>query len=312
MKGLSRLAFIALLAGCTPSYQAPPVIPTGVSPGPAIYTPEQTVELENSDRVARFKRLANLSGVTPPSVTIEQEGSFPVVRVVFSERVMFDFDSDMPRPEAMAVIDLVADNMRHDVPDAQLTLLGHTDAIGSDAYNYDLSMRRARNVFRALVDRGCSPEQLSTVAIGKNQPIAPNDTEVGRLLNRRVEFLISANQGANLAVVQSQNINPEYLRVDVRPATHVPVLKPVVSPYPPGMPPPMHEDLELQPFGDPIRLQTALPGPPATPAPPPSLRIPTPFEPPQQRHLAPPPEQAPLQPPVPFNPSFLLWKRATP
>jgi outer membrane protein OmpA-like peptidoglycan-associated protein len=210
------LSFSALLAGCTPAYQAPPVI-SRVLHGPTIYTPEQTVELENSDRVARFKRLANLSGITPPTITVEQEGSFPVVRVVFSERVMFDFDSDIPRREAMAVIDLVADNMRHDVPDAQLTLLCHTDAIGSDAYNYDLSMRRAKNVFQALVDSGCSREQLSTVAIGKNQPIAPNDTEAGRFLNRRVEFLISANQGANLAVVESQNIDPAYLRVNGHP-----------------------------------------------------------------------------------------------
>jgi outer membrane protein OmpA-like peptidoglycan-associated protein len=200
---LAALSVCAFLAGCTPAYQAPPVISTGVLHGPTFYTPEQTIELENSDRVARFQRLANLSGITPPTITVEQEGSFPVVRVVFSERVMFDFDSDMPRPEAIGVIDLVADNLRHDVPDAQLTLLGHTDAIGSDTYNYDLSMRRAKNVFQALVDRGCSREQLTTVAIGKNQPIAPNDTEAGRLLNRRVEFLISASQGANLAVVES-------------------------------------------------------------------------------------------------------------
>ena len=89
--------------------------------------------------------------------------------------------------------------MRRDVPDAQLTLLGHTDAIGSDQFNEDLSMRRARNVFQALVNRGVNPAQLSTVAIGKNQPIASNETEEGRARNRRVEFLISASQDANLA-----------------------------------------------------------------------------------------------------------------
>jgi hypothetical protein len=223
---------------------------------------------------------------------------------------MFNFDSDMPRPEAMAVIDLVADNMRHDVPDARLTLLGHTDTIGSDAYNYDLSMRRARNVFQALVDRGCSPAHLSTVAIGKNQPIAPNDTELGRLLNRRVEFLISASLGANLTVVQLQNINPAYLRVDghpVHPATQVAVLRPVALTHAPGMTPPTHESLELQPFGD-IPLQspsvvvpanapayvapTALP----LPQPSPNPRIPIPFEQPQLQQPA-PVEPAPLRQP---------------
>jgi hypothetical protein len=57
------LSFIALLAGCTPAYQAPPVISTGVLRAPTIYTAEQTVSLENSDRVARFQRLASLSGI---------------------------------------------------------------------------------------------------------------------------------------------------------------------------------------------------------------------------------------------------------
>ncbi len=58
----------------------------------------------------------------------------PVVRVVFPEQALFDFDADTPRPEVAAILDLVAENMRRDVPDAQLTLLGHTDAIGSEQY----------------------------------------------------------------------------------------------------------------------------------------------------------------------------------
>jgi hypothetical protein len=158
-----------------------------------------------------------------------------VVRIVFDERVLFDFDQDVPRPEAAGVLDLVADNMRRDVPDAQLTLLGHTDAIGSDQFNEDLSMRRARNVFQALVNRGVNPAQLSTVAIGKNQPIASNETEEGRARNRRVEFLISASQDANLAVVRLQPINLAYLRVDpasTRPVERTTERVPVLTAYP--------------------------------------------------------------------------------
>ena len=207
---------IGVLTGCTPAYN-PIGYPsytgaanpgTGAArPSSALLTPDQTVDLENSDRIARFRRLANVSGVIPPAitqttVTPEQVPDIarpiPVVRIVFDERVLFDFDQDVPRPEAAGVLDLVADNMRRDVPDAQMTLLGHTDAIGSDQFNEDLSMRRARNVFQALVNRGVNPAQLSTVAIGKNQPIASNETEEGRARNRRVEFLISASQDANL------------------------------------------------------------------------------------------------------------------
>jgi hypothetical protein len=97
------------------------------------------------------------------------------------------------------------------VPDAKVTILGHTDAIGGDAYNIDLSKRRALAVTQELVRRGVRPEQLSMVAIGKNQPIAPNTTDEGRALNRRVEFMISASQEANRALVQQHRINRAYL-----------------------------------------------------------------------------------------------------
>jgi outer membrane protein OmpA-like peptidoglycan-associated protein len=127
-----------LLVGCTPPYSPSPyprATNAGISGGP-ILTPDQTMDLENSDRIARFQRLASISGVSPPTVTQivimpdQLPGAsrpIPVVRVVFAERILFDFNSDTPRPEAAAVLDLVADNMRRDVPDAQLTLLGHTD-----------------------------------------------------------------------------------------------------------------------------------------------------------------------------------------
>jgi hypothetical protein len=132
-----------LLAGCTPPYSPssnPKTTGAGTSGGP-ILTPDQTIDLENSDRIARFQRLASINGVTPPTVTqivimpdqlAGANRPIPVVRVVFAERILFDFNIDTPRPEAAAVLDLVVDNMRRDVPDAQLTLLGHTDAIGSD------------------------------------------------------------------------------------------------------------------------------------------------------------------------------------
>lgn len=316
------LCFAMLLAACTPPYSAP-VYPVGSSPrtqNVPILTPDQTVDLENSDRIARFQRLAAVGGVAPPTITqvMVTPGQvpgmtrpIPVVRVVFDEHVLFDFNSDTPRADAAAVLDLVADNMRRDVPDAQLTLLGHTDAIGSDQYNYDLSMRRARSVFQALVNRGCSPTQLSTVAIGKNQPIAPNDTEAGRALNRRVEFLISANQDANLAVVRLQPINPAYLTVGPAgafpvqpPAERAIVLKPVPDTYrgpadfSEAEP---HGKISLQPLGD-IPLQGATPSPPALKVSgpkPPTLAEPTPV-PPLEFQTPAPVQRTPLGPPMTY------------
>lgn len=83
--------------------------------------------------------------------------------------------------------------------------MGHTDAIGTDAYNLDLSRRRAEAVMRESVARGVSSGQLSQVAIGKRQPIASNDTAEGRALNRRVE---NQRQGAVPATCDDFSSHP--------------------------------------------------------------------------------------------------------
>ena len=313
---------MGVLSGCTPAYNPsdPPSVGTAYMGSPVLTPWDRTVDLENSDRIARFQRLASIGGVMPPTitqtvVTPEQVPGIgrpiPVVRVVFDERVLFDFDKDVPRPEAAGVLALVADNMRRDVPDAQLTLLGHTDAIGTDQYNYDLSLRRARNVFQALVNLGVNPAQLSTVAIGKNQPIASNETEEGRDRNRRVEFLISASRGANLTVVRLQPINPAYLRVDpadIRPVEPAAARVTVLTPEPETYNGPAdvseaepHGKVSLRPLGE-IPLQGASPSAPAvrvsTP-PPPVLAQPAPEVPPKLQQPT-PVERAPLGPPVTY------------
>ena len=204
---------LAILTGCASTIGSMP------APTAGLYTQSQTVGLENSDRINRFQRLATIDGIEAP--TIDQliapagtaptvDGPVPVVRVVFREDVFFNSGSDVPLPEASPVFDMIAQNMQRDVPDAALTILGHTDAIGSDPYNMDLSARRALAVMQQLVDRGVNPAQMSTVAIGFHQPIAPNDSPEGRALNRRVEFLISANPNANLAVVQQRTTDSSF------------------------------------------------------------------------------------------------------
>ena len=198
------------------SYGQPPIVYAQAG----LASQDQTADIENNDRIARFRRLAALQGVVPPHVdqlrlppnsVSYMAGPVPVVRVVFDERVFFDFNNDVPRPDAGPVFDLIAENMRRDVPDAALTVLGHTDAVGTNAYNISLSARRAANVMHELVQRGVRPSQLSEVAIGKRQPIAPNDTDAGRARNRRVEFLVSSGINANLAAVQQRVVPASYL-----------------------------------------------------------------------------------------------------
>lgn len=182
-----------------------------------------TTNLESDDRAARFGRLSYGTGVVPRVVQVAAPISgVPVVVVTFDEDAFFASGSARPRQEASSLLDIVAENMRRDVPDAQLTLLGHTDAVGTDALNDQLSLRRAQAVLGQLVARQVNAGQLSTVAIGRRQPIAPNRTAEGRARNRRVEFLVSSSFDANLAVIQNRAVPIAWLSAGQGPSRAAP------------------------------------------------------------------------------------------
>ena len=76
-------------------------------------------------------------------------------------------------------------------PDNRFQIAGHTDSDGDDAYNQNLSERRAGTVIQWLIDNGADGNRLSGVGYGESQPAAPNDTESGKALNRRVQLSIT-------------------------------------------------------------------------------------------------------------------------
>ncbi len=246
----------ATISACTPRY-GPPAYPVAY---PAAYAPPsqgavvpQAADASAPDVTQVVVMPGEAAGVTSPTT---------VTRIVFPEQVLFDFDSDVPRPEAAASFDRLADSLRRDAPGTQLTVLGHTDAVGSEQYNYALSARRAQGVFEALVGRGVDPGQLSTVAVGKDQPVASNATAEGRARNRRVEFLVSPDLNANLAVVRRQPA----VAGGGRPV-HLAVLRPG-----------LHGEAGLQELGD-VEVQSAAAAPPPARAPragPPRLAVPAP------------------------------------
>jgi OOP family OmpA-OmpF porin len=101
--------------------------------------------------------------------------------------VNFDFDSAAIRADAGAILDEAARALRDD-PTVAITVEGHTDARGTDAYNQKLSERRARAVASDLVKRGVAASRITVAGRGESQPVASNDTEEGRAQNRRVEI----------------------------------------------------------------------------------------------------------------------------
>jgi outer membrane protein OmpA-like peptidoglycan-associated protein len=102
--------------------------------------------------------------------------------------IYFDFDKDTIKPESEPVLKEIVKAMT-DNPDWKLRVDGHTDNIGGDAHNLDLSKRRAASVKKALVERyNISADRLTTNGFGASSPIDRNDTLEGRARNRRVEL----------------------------------------------------------------------------------------------------------------------------
>ncbi len=111
------------------------------------------------------------------------------LKITMNSEVSFDFDSAAIKPAFMPTLDKVADILSR-YTRTTIKIIGHTDNVGSAAYNQQLSLRRAQAVADYLERRGVAPGRIITEGRGESQPRASNDTEAGRQLNRRVEMLI--------------------------------------------------------------------------------------------------------------------------
>jgi OOP family OmpA-OmpF porin len=123
-----------------------------------------------------------------PGESVDQRGCASGDTVVL-RGVTFDFDSSRITPNARVILDQVADTLLS-AEGLTVEIGGHTDSQGSSAYNQKLSQRRAEAVVDFLKERGVAAEQLMARGYGEEEPIASNDTEEGRELNRRVELRI--------------------------------------------------------------------------------------------------------------------------
>jgi len=103
--------------------------------------------------------------------------------------VFFEYDKSDITPETTHELDRLVELM-NEYPEMKIEIAGHSDSIGTDNYNLRLSTRRAKAVFDYLLLKSISKERLSYIGYGESKPIALNETEEGRSINRRVEFKI--------------------------------------------------------------------------------------------------------------------------
>jgi len=108
---------------------------------------------------------------------------------IILKNIFFDFDKATLRPESTNELERLTQLLK-DVPTLKIEISGHTDSKGADDYNKKLSDNRAKAVVAYLIGKGIAADRLTAVGYGEEQPIATNDTDEGRQMNRRTEFKI--------------------------------------------------------------------------------------------------------------------------
>jgi|GEM_PF-1922106 len=140
--------------------------------------------------------LVNFQGITIPravnTTVIEKTEATYNIEVgdkVIMNKVFFDFDKATLRVESSTELDRITKLLK-DMPSLKIEISGHTDNIGSAAYNKTLSENRAKTVVDYLVKNGIDKSRLTYVGYGFDQPVASNNTAEGRQKNRRTEFKV--------------------------------------------------------------------------------------------------------------------------
>jgi len=108
-------------------------------------------------------------------------------KVTYAADAFFDFDKSVVKPAGKAKLDDLVAKVKG-INLEVIIAVGHTDSIGSDAYNQKLSVRRAEAVKAYLVSKGIEKNRIYTEGKGEKQPVADNKTKEGRAKNRRVEI----------------------------------------------------------------------------------------------------------------------------
>ena len=129
-------------------------------------------------------------GCGAPAAVVAPKAAAPVAaasKVTYAADAFFDFDKSVVKPAGKAKLDDLVSKVKG-INLEVIIAVGHTDSIGSDAYNQKLSVRRAEAVKAYLVSKGIEKNRIYTEGKGEKQPVADNKTKEGRAKNRRVEI----------------------------------------------------------------------------------------------------------------------------
>ena len=189
----AALAASAAYAGVTPNATDSQGLPVRDGQGACV----QSSGIEHPDCVAKKAEPAKPAApAAPPAPVVPPPAAQPAApaapssvkqSITIQAEALFDFDKSVLKPAGKKSIDdAVAKMQRVDVE--MVIATGHTDSIGTDAYNQKLSERRATSVKEYMVSKGIPSAKITTLGKGETQPVATNKTKEGRAKNRRVDI----------------------------------------------------------------------------------------------------------------------------
>lgn len=160
--------------------------PAPASSGAQVVTPTPAPTPSPAPAADSAAAVAPAAPVPAPAPAAAAAAAPSAEKITFEADAFFDFDKSVLKPAGKAKLsDLVSKLQGTDIEVVLAT--GHTDAIGSDAYNMKLSLRRANAVKAFLVSKGLPADRIFVEGKGESKPVASNKTREGRAKNRRVE-----------------------------------------------------------------------------------------------------------------------------
>jgi OmpA-OmpF porin, OOP family len=155
------------------------------------------IRAEGKDKISENQNL-DLTNVTSDQVIEHKDFNLDPIQLANVEEnvtivlnnVFFDFDKAVLKPESFPELNRVV-TLMNEKKDMQIEIAGHTDAVGTPAYNMGLSEKRARMVVRYFNEKGINNERMKVLFFGESKPVESNQTPAGRKRNRRVEFKIA-------------------------------------------------------------------------------------------------------------------------
>ncbi len=154
-----------------------------------VFFAEDEMRFGNSGTVDLSEELQTTVVTTPNIALSSTDRNNPNRKPIILKTLHFDHDSDVIRPESYFDLNRLA-KLLQERPELSIRIEGHTDSDGDDAFNLDLSKRRAKAVLRYLQGKGVGSQIKGAEGFGELRPIADNTTEEGQQLNRRVEFIV--------------------------------------------------------------------------------------------------------------------------